>query len=411
MILLILNPVIFDGFLSSKGNSQNLDNYICNNPTCSSESYNPNDIYYFYSQHDVLVVDDLVIATLLGEVKFLNISSPSAPDQLTIDPKVEDNSSTYANYGNIILFSLWTPPPELNYSIMKIDLAINSTAYTKITQWYFKPYQLHLTNDSLYCFSRSVFDYEFRIYNATNVDDLTFLGNTTLTEEDYESRFYIHNDYVYFISKDYILNVYQINSSYQLTFIDRYTFDFHQLVSVNFYENYLFACDSDALTIYDNINPANLEYVNHFEIPSAYSIRINNDIGYLTAKDSFTTLDLSNIMDIKVLDTYIPGKREVTHMWMIELSRNLAIVVTLEYFYADESGTYGGYLYIFDVSSPNRIKRLYPNRIPLLSFWEVFRILRILLYVFIAILFLTFPLLIIKLNSRKKKHQKKNDQN
>ncbi|MHA1356216.1 MAG: hypothetical protein ACTSR1_13685, partial [Candidatus Heimdallarchaeota archaeon] len=75
------------------------------------------------------------------------------------------------------------------------------------------------------------------------------------------------------------------------------------------------------------------------------------------------TLDISNIDSLSSLDQYTFGSREDCEFRRVETSGNLAIVLTEGWVEDTLSAKYTGYLYIFDVSNPDNIKRLYPLKI------------------------------------------------
>lgn len=408
IFLLIISQIISIGFFSSVSDSQDITSTVCGYPADPFEPYELN--VHGFGLYDLLVVDDLVIAEFEDSSAFLNISTPSEPKETLICSDFAHPSRAFTNYGDTILFGS-SESYRRNYSIMKIDLASNTTECTEIAFWSkTRPCLMSLTNDTLYVFAENTYDNtvytEFMIFNATNINVLTLLGNTTLTGGNVRSSFIVHENFVYFISYTRNLYVYQINSTYQLSFIKEYSFA--QLESVYFHENYLFTCDNFGLQVFDYSNPGNLVYLTHYSISSAQSIRINNDVAYLTTSDSFTTLNLSDIMDIQALDQYIPSDREFVELWKIELNGNLAIILTETLWFLDYGGDYGGYLYIFNISSPNKIIRLYPDRIPLLDDWDKFMLQLILLYIVlpvVVVLVIIFSFIL----TWKKKQQKKMD--
>ena len=406
VFLLILSQIISVGFFSSASDSQYITSTICGNSAYPFEPYEPN--VHGIGLYDLLVVDDLVIAEFEDGSDFLNISTPSDPKEAIICSDFAHPSRAFTNYGDTILFGS-SESYRRNYSIMKIDLASNTTECTEIAFWSnTRPCIMSLTNDTLFVFAENIYDnhvfIEFMIFNATNINVLTLLGNTTLTGSNVRSSFIVHENFVYFISYARNLFVYQINSTYQLTFIKEYSFA--QLESVYFHENYLFTCNDLGFQVYDYSNPASLSLVTHYNISSAQYIRVRNDIAYLTTSDSFTTLDLSDIMDIQALDQYIPSNREFVELWKIDLNGNLAIILTEILWYLDYGGDYGGYLYIFDISSPNKIIRLYPDRIPLLDNWDKF-ILRFILLVIVLPIVTVLSVILIFVRVYWKKNNKR----
>ena len=382
----------------------NINNFSGN----PDESFKPNDV--INGNVDLLVVDDLVI-TIDGSwegMHFLDISNPSSPKSLDVSFELGQYLCALTNFGDIILFGL--EYQNMSHSIMKIDSALSSTSYTEIAFWNKWLHGLSFTNDTLYSYS-SNFDLgfsEFLIYNATNLDNLTLLGNTKRFRIKYFVDFLVHDDFVYFTSNYCNLSIYQVNSSYQLSFVQQYLFP-SIIESLYFYENYLFICNTFGFQVYDYSNPASLSLVTHYNISSAQSIRIRNDVGYLTTSDSFTILDLSNIFAPQILDQYFIGNNEYTEMWKIELSDNLAIILTKEMWIFDYGGKFGGYLYIFDVSSLTDIERLYPRRIPTRSSWDILIIIVITAVVSIPSIIVLFFVVSKLLDVWKKKQQKEKE--
>ncbi|GAI74264.1 unnamed protein product, partial [marine sediment metagenome] len=170
-------------------------------------------------------------------VDFLDISNPSYPSILYNNHNFGQEMKAYTSLGNIVLFGVGDV--YSNSSIMKIDLDVDSTAFSEIgflDNWLL---QMSLTNDSLYSLSYIYNVNEFLIHNATDIDNLTLLGNTTLTGLESYVNFLVHDDFVYFTSEYQNLSIYQVNSSYQLSFIQQYLFP-RIIESIYFYNNYLF---------------------------------------------------------------------------------------------------------------------------------------------------------------------------
>lgn len=401
IIFLLLNQVFFIVVTSSESSFSNRNNI-------NSQSLNPIEsleINDFIDECvDLLVVDDFVLADYGNDVDFLDISNPSFPELLYNYDNYGQKMKAYTNFDNIVLFGLGDF--ENNYSIMKIDLDVNSTVFSEISVLFGWLYQMSLTNDTLYSFSGSSIYYlnEFLIHNATDIDNLSLLGNTTLAGIESNVNFLVHEDYVYFTSEGRNLSIYQVNSSYQLSFVKQYYLT--NLESIYFYEDYLLICFDFGFQVFNYSNPSNLSLVTQYNIPSAQSIRIRNDIAFLTTSDSFTILDLSNILNPQILDQYIIGDREYTEMWKIELSDNLAIILTEELRRFDYPGQFGGYLYIFDVSSLSEIERLYPTRLPKYDGFTLLMLKLIVPMVTIPI-FIVILLVVPKLIDEWKKKQQK----
>lgn len=381
----------------------NINNFSGN----PDESFVPNDIAN--GNADLLVKDNLVI-TIDGTrsgVHFLDISNPSRPKSLDVSFEPNSHLHELTISGDIILFGL--EYQNMSHSILKIDLSVSSTAYTEIDFWNKWLQGLSFTNDTLYSFSMDFYLglNEFLIFNATNFDNLSLLGNTTLNDFELGPNFVVHDDFVYFSSYGKNLSIFQINSSYQLTFIHDYVFGHWK--SIYFYDNYLYTCSDIGLQVYDYSNPSNLSLITYYNISSAQHIRIRNDVAYLTTSDSFTILDLSNIFTPQILDQYIIGENEYAEMWKIELSDNLAIILTQEMRIFDYPRLFGGYLYIFDIGFPTEINRLYPRRLPSLDGFTFSMILIITAVVSILLIIIVIFILSVRKDVQKKKLQKKKE--
>ncbi len=359
----------------------------------------PNDIGY--GCYNLVVVDDLLIVEVEFNTYYYDITNPKEPEKITIEYLIQYRSTAYTNFNDNILFALRVGDYYDNISLNKIDSVDNPTSYTKIADWKYKPDQLFLTNDTLY--SRKA--HGFYIYNATNLNNITILGNSTLDEYFHDSHFYIQDNYMYYISTYYNkLVVYNINSSYQLEFLKEYTFP--EIAGLIFYDNYLYTCDKFGIQIFDYSNPSNLAYITHYNISSAQSIVIRNDIGYLTTSESFTILDLSNIMEPTILDQYFPGDKERVEMWKIILQDNLAVILTKDYMLSDYNLYYGGYLYIFDITLPNEIERLYPTKLASVNGWLLLKILFYIIPIVSVIIVAIIVVVIYKKNKKKQLNSK-----
>ena len=405
IFLFVFNQLIMFTVVSSGNNSQNMNCYINDFSGIPDESFEPNDISN--SNVDLLVVDDFVI-TIDGSwegMHFLDISNPSRPKSLDVSFELGTHLEALTNIGDTILFAL--EYQNMSYSLMKIDLALSSTSYTEIAFWDKWLHGLSYTNDTLYSYSSDFYLFlnEFLIYNATDLDNLTLLGNTTQFYLESFDDFLVHEDFVYFTSNYVNLSIFQVNSSYQLSYIQHY--ELPQIIeSIYFYENHLFICNEFGFQVYDYSNPASLSLVTHYNISSAQHIRIRDDIAYLTTSDSFITLDLSNIFAPQILDQYIIGDNEYAEMWKLELSDSLAVILTKEMRIFDYPGKFGGYLYIFDIGSPAEIERLYPRRIPVRSSFDIFINLLITAAVVIPISIIAIFTISFWLKKREKKIKK-----
>lgn len=180
-------------------------------------------------------------------------------------------------------------------------------------------------------------------------------------DNDIPDYYFIHGNNCFFITEEGNLALYHINSTYQLSFIKE--FNFTNIRNLYFTVEYLFTCDETGLQIYNYSNVENLVLVNQYNLTNARYVQVKNEIAYLITNKQFITLDLSNIMEIRNLDQYELGKREPLNLMKIGIEGSLAFVIT-EYWDTSFVG-YTWYVYIFDIATPNEIKRIYPVKIPL----------------------------------------------
>ena len=379
IFLLIISQFINFGLASSvnsisNGNQKSAISPIVDDPIEVNDVLNP--------CRDLFVVDDIVICQNGYGTILLNISSPSDPTEIQTSSELAKNGMPITVFNKTLLFY------ELGYganvSLKKIDLAGDLNNTIDIGFLIRASLDLILTNDTLYnIYPKGTDTFYFQIYNATNIDNLSLLGNSTISGLEmsyypYGLEFFVHGEFVYFISDSKNLKVYQINSTYQLDFLREYSFS--QLESVYIDENYLFTCDSLGIQVFDHADPGDLLYISQYDISNARAIRIVNNVAYLTSARMFTTLDLSNINSITELDHYKLRYREDCELNKIEMSGNIAVALTKLYVTGTETSKYTGYLYLFDVTTPDDIDRLYPVKIPLFDFWTLYPIFLVFIY-------------------------------
>ncbi|MHA1740398.1 MAG: hypothetical protein ACTSWD_17545, partial [Candidatus Heimdallarchaeota archaeon] len=363
ILFLILSQLIIFG-LALPANIASRNQALSISPIDNDDTFDINDVSW--GCYGLFVYNDLVIAHA-REINFLDISKPTNPTVKPFDSELERSIDFYTFYNNTMLFS----KEEIgnnNYSLNKINLDGDINSYSEIPILKGRPWDILLTNDYFFFYrpineSTMLFD----IYNATNLDNLVLLGNTSITTSIDERFEIIYHDNFIYAKSVYggYFEVYQINNTYQLEFVRKYSFP--DLESISFYENYLYICNDDSLQLFDCTDPGNLTYISHFDITEPHSIQIKDNIGYLTTSESFTILDLSNISAIEIIDQYLLSDKDGCKLGKIVLQENLAIVLTQEYSSSDYHAYYGGYLYIFDIELPESIVRLYPRRLPSLN--------------------------------------------
>ena len=104
------------------------------------------------------------------------------------------------------------------------------------------------------------------------------------------------------------------------------------------------------------------------------------------------------------------GSREDCEFRRVETSGNLAIVLTEGWVEDTLSAKYTGYLYIFDVSLPDDIERLYPGRIPLFGGFTWFMIGWVSLYGLLPLSFIVVITIVFVRFGKKQKEKKIKDE-
>ncbi len=368
-----------------------------------------------YSCYDFLIANKEMYVLLSRWLDILDISEPSKPIDATINETlIPSYPYTITKDENTILFASGDYP---NTSLEVIELDEVKTKKTVNLDCYIR--KIVLKDEMLYSMAWNEETKVFTIHNATDIENIQLLGSTNTSyfygyylQKPIPDYYFIHENNCLFITEEGNLALYQINNSYQITFIKEYSFT--DLRNLFFAEKYLFTCDKTGLQLYNYMNIENLSLVKQYNTPNARSVQVRDEIAYLITERQFLTLDLSNIEDIKMLDQYVLGKREPIDLMKIELKEDLAVVIIEK----KDSGAAGymGYLYIFDASTPSKIKRIYPERIPLnpYGFWVIaFDIFMIYVAppIIIAIVFITIFVIVKERKRRKEKiSNKKSDE-
>lgn len=369
IILLIVSQIIFLSFDYQNNKNESINMRLKNNPFGNRDQFAETvSVYYCF---DFIIVNNHLYMYWSMGLDILDISNPSDPVETSTNETIL-NLRPYAitKQDNIILMSIYQYP---DMSLMKIDLDEDSE---KIIEIDILPNivlkKMILRNDLLYSVTFNKWGFFFLIHNATNIENINLIGNTSINHyssfilyEDFPD-FYMNGKNSFFITEEGNLAVYQINETYQLSFIKEYNFT--NLNSLYFTEEYLLSCDETGLRFFNYSNVENLNLVKYYNITNAQSVQIDDNLAYLITKKQMITLDVSNFDQIEILDQYILGKREHLDLMKVEMKDNLAIVMTEDWM-TNYPG-YTWYLYIFDITSPNKIKRIYPKNIPV-DFWPI----------------------------------------
>jgi len=319
--------------------------------------------YYCY---DFIIANKQMYTLYGAKLEILDISNPANPTRQTKNETLLQRSpQSITKEENTILLAFGGYP---NTSIVAIELDEDESKITEVADWNYNIRKMALKNETLYSMAFVNETSTFVIHNATDIENMHILGmNSTNYSHNYYRHknipdyYFVFEKYCFFITEEGNIAVYQINSTYQLSFIKEYNFT--NVRNLYFTEEYLFTCDETGLQIYNYSNVENLVLVKQYNVTNARSVQVNNEICYLITNKQFITLDLSNIVEIRNLDQYVLGKREPLNLMKIEIKDNLAFVIT-EYWDTSFAG-YTWYVYIFDITIPNEIKRIYPIRIPL----------------------------------------------
>jgi len=312
---------------------------------------------------DLVANDDFIVAREDDDY-ILDINNPSNPIEISLADSITNNiRGKIMLCKNILLFQGYNHghyPP----SIMKLELDNLSSNCSEILQFKGEPIAMNLTNEIFYLLSNNQdyvyepeYAFSFLIYNATDLDNLSLLGNSTLPaftiKQDEFVDLVVQDNLVFMINEENNLAIYQINSTYQLEFIKEYVFPELNEIYIN--GDFLFTCDNQSLKVFDYTTPSNLIYISHYNMSNLNSIRTTNNVACLISDKAFTSLDLSDIYSLTILDQYVLTDREVGELNMLELHGNFAIVL-VDYYLTNLflDNRYHGPLYIFDVSNPDK---------------------------------------------------------
>jgi len=319
-----------------------------------------------YQCYDFIIANKQMYTLYSAELEILDISNPANPTRQTKNETLLQRSpQSITKEENTILLAFGGYP---NTSIVAIELDENESKITEVADWNYYIRKMVLKNETLYSMAFVNETSTFVIHNATDIENMYILGmNSTNYSHNYyrgvsiSDYYFIFEKYCLFITEEGNLAAYQINSTYQLTFIKEYNFT--NIKNLYITEDYLFTCDEIGLQIYNYSNVENIVLVGQYNLTNARYVQVKNEIAYLITNKQFITLDISNIMEIRNLDQYELGKREPLNLMIIEIEGNVAFVIT-EYWDTSFVG-YTWYVYIFDIATPNEIKRIYPVKIPL----------------------------------------------
>lgn len=393
---------------------QQINQGMKENPTDNDKPLDVNTAAY--GCYDFLVANNKIYALLSNWLDIWDISNPSKPTETRLHG-IADLPQTITKNETIILFAEGNTQNSTLYTIQQDD---DENNITKAANLDFYIQKMILENEILYSIGWTNETKVFAICNATDTNNVQLLGSTNIS---YYIGYYLYNNHIpdfylinenniFFITMEGNLDIYQVNNTYQLSLVK--TYNFTDLRNLYFTDEYLFTCDSNGLRIYNYSNIENLVLVKQYNIPSTRSAQIRNEVAYLITDRQFLTLDISNFEDIKILDQYFLNKREPIDLMKILLEENLAVVITER----KDTGAAGymGYLYIFDISTPSKIKRIYPERIPLnpYGFWVIaFDIFMIYVApaIIIAVAFITIFVVVHERKRKKKKTTNKSTNN
>ena len=157
---------------------------------------------------------------------------------------------------------------------------------------------------------------------------------------------------------------------------------YDDIESIYLHDDLLFICDIAGVWIYNNSNPEALEPIVQYNISDAQSIFCLGTTIYLATKTAFYVLDITNLSNIQILDEYILGPYEGLEFKFVHVTNNLAILLAGLFVSYDYSDRPEEPLYIFDVTNPTKIVRIYPEKL-----WKPILIdYKILLYITIPII-------------------------
>ncbi|GAG81968.1 unnamed protein product, partial [marine sediment metagenome] len=168
-------------------------------------------------------------ALLSHELEILDISNPANPTrQNKNETLLQRFPQSITKEENTILLAFGGHP---NTSIVTIELVEDESKITEIADWNISIRKMVLKNETLYSMAFVNETSTFVIHNATDIENMYILGmNSTNYSHNYyrdvsiSDYYFIFEKYCLFITEEGNLAAYQINSTYQLTFIKEYNF-------------------------------------------------------------------------------------------------------------------------------------------------------------------------------------------
>jgi len=222
IFLLVLSQFIPIGHVSSASSIS------IENQSLSISPIDPEELFEeritLHISVDLVIHDDFVLAlTTENFLFFLDITNPKKPIEIPIKFDLDYDSLLYrlTTYNKTLLLVSKNPVFGYSYSILKFNLDEAVSNGSEIGQFAGFPLKMKLTNDTLYALNWNPNDtFEFLIYNATNLDDLSLLGISTnlgfYFDLYYTNDLFVQEDFIYLIDNRGYLLIYQINSTYQL---------------------------------------------------------------------------------------------------------------------------------------------------------------------------------------------------
>ncbi len=246
-------------------------------------------------------------------------------------------------------------------TIYQINYKNNAIELKNFFEIDFDIVKMNLTEDKLFLFGYNwYYNPHLLVYDITNVNNFELIGNSTIDSS--MNGIFMDEKRVYIITEEGNLALYEVMENNQLNFI--FEFDFNDLRSVYSNNSHIYTCDKDGLKIYEINEDKYLKFINHFAIENAKSLFVKENIIYLTTTKTLLTLDQTNIENILELDKHYMNSRINLEYKRVTVYNNRCIILNEFSYSQHEIVTYSGSLFVFDVSNPEKIVRLFPDKIP-----------------------------------------------
>ncbi len=330
-------------------------NTSINKKVCIDKFYTINTV--MHCSFDFVVYEDLIYSTSSAGFQIIDISRPAKAQVIYQEKNANLSLARYiTRYNDKILFSA----RHYDNFIGIVNCEINATLVNILTTIDLEILKLIIINDELFIFGSNDYGSKLMLtYDLTDFNNWNLIGNTT--------RNFSFNDVimdeerVFVITGEQNLAIYEVNSALQLDFVVEYEFD--NLNSISLSDDQLNACDNMGLKIYEILNDNRLNCIANYTLENAKSAHVSENIVYLVTEREILTLDKTNLEHIIELDKHSMEDRLKLEYKKIVMINNICIIITEDWiattFY------YSWFLFIYDVTNPERIKRLFPMVIPL----------------------------------------------